>query len=291
MLYFLWLLFIQAHVSQYEFYGQVGDGHEDHSVWSRPEDWTKPRPAWKLTRQKPGSELVAETAAALAAASLVFRSVDSEYQSILLNHSRQLYDFANQYRGNYTASIPNISDFYNSWSGYGDELAWSAAWLLRATGEQRYQSDVDKHYADFGLNRRPHEFSWDEKTAGLQVLMAKITQKQIYRQQTENFCNYVSRQAPKTPKGLVFIAPWGSLRYASNVAFLCLQVRKIQLCRMNLFYCIRQAAEMGINSLEYLNFALKQINYILGDSGRSFVIGFGQNYPLRPHHTSRYFCI
>ncbi len=44
---------------------------------------------------------------------------------------------------------------------------------------------------------------------------------------------------------------------------------------------------MGINTQEYLDFASRQINYILGDSGRSYVIGFGQNYPQRPHHRSR----
>jgi endoglucanase len=219
---------LQAHVSRYEFYGQVGDGHEDHSVWSRPEDWTKPRPAWKLTQQKPGSEVLAETAAALAAASIVFRSADPFYQSTLLTHARQLYEFADQYRGRYSDSIPNVSDFYNSWTGYGDELGWAAAWLLRATGDQRYQADVDRHYAEFDLSRQPYEFSWDDKTAGLQVLMAKLTQNQTYRQQAEKFCNYVVRQAPRTPKGLVFLGTWGALRHASNAAFLCLQVTKNQ---------------------------------------------------------------
>ncbi|CAF1158092.1 unnamed protein product [Rotaria sp. Silwood1] len=219
--------FIKAHVSEYEFYGQVGDGYDDHASWSRPEDWTKPRPAWKVTRQQPGSDLLAETAAALAAASLVFRSSDPSYASTLLIHARQLYDFANQYRGKYSDSIPNAANFYNSWSGYGDELGWSAAWLLHATGEQGYQTDVEKHYAEFELDRQPQEFSWDDKTAGVQLLMAKITQKLTYRQQVENFCNYIVRQAPKTPKGLVYLDQWGTLRHAANVAFLCLQAADI----------------------------------------------------------------
>ena len=36
----------------------------------------------------------------------------------------------------------------------------------------------------------------------------------------------------------------------------------------------------------YRNFAKKQIHYMLGDSGRSFVVGFGHNPPQRPHHSS-----
>jgi endoglucanase len=151
--------------------------------------------------------------------------VDPAYQSTLLTHARQLYDFADQYRGKYPESIPNAVGFYDSWSGYGDELGWAAAWLLRSTGDLRYQADVDRHYAEFGLNKQPYEFSWDEKTAGLQVLMAKATNNQTYRQQAERFCNYVVRDAPKTPKGLVFLGNWGALRHASNAVFLCLQVK------------------------------------------------------------------
>lgn len=31
-------------------------------------------------------------------------------------------------------------------------------------------------------------------------------------------------------------------------------------------------------------YGLQQINYMLGDSGRSFVVGFGENAPQRPFH-------
>jgi len=136
-----------------------------------------------------------------------------------------LYDFARENRGIYSDSIPDAANFYRSWSGYGDELAWAAAWLLRATGEQRYRTDVEKYYMEFDLSSRPTEFSWDNKAAGVQVLMAKITQQANYRQQAETFCNYIVREAPKTPKGLVFLSPWGALRHAGNLAFVCLQVK------------------------------------------------------------------
>lgn len=185
-----------------------------------------------MTAQNPGSDLVGETAAALAAASMVFKRTNPAYSTVLLTHARQLYDFANENRGKYSDAIPNAAAFYNSWSGYGDELAWSAAWLARATGEARYLADAEKHIREFSLDRRPNEFAWDDKTAGIQILMAKITDKATYRQQAENFCNYIVRQAPRSPKGLVFLSQWGALRHASNVAFACLQVRTI-----NYFTC------------------------------------------------------
>lgn len=89
------------------------------------------RPAWKITPQKPGSDLAAETAAAMAAASIVFRSSDKRYSMKLLQHAEDLYEFADKYRGVYSDSIPNAASFYRSFSGYKDELVWGAAWLFR----------------------------------------------------------------------------------------------------------------------------------------------------------------
>ena len=51
---------------------QVGDGHADHAYWGRAEDMKMNRPAWKISPTAPGSDLAAETAAALAAGSIVF---------------------------------------------------------------------------------------------------------------------------------------------------------------------------------------------------------------------------
>jgi hypothetical protein len=80
-------------------------------------------------------------------------------------------------------------------------------------------------------------------------------------------CDYTVDAAPKTPKGLVFLSEWGSLRSASNSLFICLQ-----------------AAKLGVNTAKYNAFAKEQIDLMLGDWGRSFVVGFGQNPPQFPHH-------
>ena len=47
--------FIKAHVSENEFYGQVGRGDLDHNWWGRPEDMTMERPAYKIDAQHPGN--------------------------------------------------------------------------------------------------------------------------------------------------------------------------------------------------------------------------------------------
>ena len=59
-----------------------------------------------------GSDLAAETAAALGAASIVFKNVDSTYSNTLLTHAKQLFDFANNYRGRYSDSNRETFNFY-----------------------------------------------------------------------------------------------------------------------------------------------------------------------------------
>ncbi len=54
----------------------MGDGDEDHKKWVRPDDMAMPRPAWSITPTKPGSDLAGETAAAMAAASILFKAQD-----------------------------------------------------------------------------------------------------------------------------------------------------------------------------------------------------------------------
>ncbi|CAG2108742.1 unnamed protein product, partial [Medioppia subpectinata] len=265
--------FIKCHTSDTEFYGQVGNGEEDHAVWGRPEEWpkSKVRPAYKVTTAHGGTDLLGETSAALAAASMAFNATDPNYSVTLLTHAKSLYTFADKHRSTYTAEITDAQNFYKSWSGFGDELAWAATWLLRATNDSQYRSEIDKHFNEFSvqLTGRPTQFGWDDKTAGVQVLAAEVTGDQKYKTLAKNFCDWVVYTAPKTPKGMVYIDQWGTLRHASNVAFVCLQ-----------------AAKVGINPEVYKRFAKSQIGYALGDTGRSFVVGVGVNPPTRPHHRS-----
>jgi hypothetical protein len=59
----------------------------------------------------PGSDLAGETAAALAAASMAFRATDPTYANTLLSHARQLYSFADNFRGKYSDCITDAVRF------------------------------------------------------------------------------------------------------------------------------------------------------------------------------------
>lgn len=71
--------------------GVVGDPNGDHTCWQRPEDMNTPRTSYIVTTQKPGSEVSAEIAAALAASSMVFSASDKAYSMLLLTRARQVH--------------------------------------------------------------------------------------------------------------------------------------------------------------------------------------------------------
>lgn len=50
------------------------------------------------------------------------------------------------------------------------------------------------------------------------------------------------------------------------------------------------AAVDGVGGDDYLTWAMSQINYILGDNNYhiSYEIGFGGNFPHKPHHRGAY---
>jgi hypothetical protein len=73
---------------------------------------TMNRPAWKIDTRNPGSDLAGETAASLASASILFKNSDRGYSDKLLKHAKQLFDFADRYKGTYSDSISNAKDFY-----------------------------------------------------------------------------------------------------------------------------------------------------------------------------------
>ena len=109
----------KAHARPDVLYVNVGDGNSDHACWERPEDMDTPRRAYMVNATHPGSDVAAETSAALAAASLVFRARDPAYSSKLLRAARQVFDFADRYRGSYSNSLSSVvCPFYCSYSGY-----------------------------------------------------------------------------------------------------------------------------------------------------------------------------
>lgn len=262
------------------FYAQVGDGDIDHAYWGRAEMMTMGRPAFYVDAAAPGSDVAAESAAALAAISMIFADAQPAYAAQLLDHARSLYQFADQHRGKYSDAIPDAAQFYQSWSGYQDELCWGALWLHRASG---LASDLTKAKTAYdalsggGAGNHPYQWghSWDDKKYGCYVLMATVDADPRYRQDAERWLNYWTigvngQRVSYTPGGLAWLDQWGALRYSMNTAFCALVY----------------ADRVNNPDQRYSNFAKSQMAYLLGSNpaARSYVCGFGNNPPTQPHH-------
>nr|QIN90904.1 endoglucanase [uncultured bacterium] len=275
--------FIKAHPSPNVLYGQVGNGNADHAWWGPAEVMPMNRPAYKIDSSCGGSDLAGETAAAMAASSIVFRPTDPDYADKLLTHAKQLYTFADTVRGKYSDCITDAANFYKSWSGYNDELVWGAIWLYRATQDSSYLAKAESYYANLGTEPQTTTKSykwtiaWDDKSFGCYALLAKLTGKQQYIDDTNRWLDWWTvgvngQRVNYSPGGQAVLDQWGSLRYAANTAFVALVYSDW------LTDATRKA--------RYHDFAVRQINYALGDNPRksSYVVGFGNNPPRNPHH-------
>ncbi|KAM0822462.1 hypothetical protein ACQ4PT_071473 [Festuca glaucescens] len=299
--------FVKAHTRPDELWAEVGDGDTDHYCWQRPEDMTTSRQAYKVDRDHPGSDVAGETAAALAAASMVFRESNPHYAHLLLHHAQQLFEFADKYRGKYDSSIAEVKSYYASVSGYKDELLWAALWLHRATGRADYLDYAVDNAHDFGgTGWAITEFSWDVKYAGVQILAARLLLRgehtaaqretlERYQAKAEHYvCACLGRNAPgdedannnveRSPGGMLYIRQWNNMQYVTNAAFLLSAYSDyLSDAGVDTVTCAGGAtADAG----EAAALAREQVDYVLGDNPRgvSYLVGYGAKYPARVHH-------
>jgi endoglucanase len=280
--------FIKAHPSANELYGQIGNGGADHAWWGPAEVMQMARPSYRVTTSCPGSDLAGETAAAMAAASIAFRPTNATYANTLLTHARQLYAFADTYRGKYSDCITDASSFYNSWSGFNDELVWGAIWMYRATNETAFLDKAQSYYANLSNQQQTTiksykwTHAWDDKSYGSYVLLAKLTGATQYHNDAQRWLNWWTvggtahgadgTRVNYSPGGQAVLDQWGSLRYAANTSFAAL--------------VYSDAITDTTLKARYKDFAKRQIDYALGANpqNRSYVVGFGANPPRNPHH-------
>ena len=244
---------------------QVGDGSKDHAWWGPAEVMQMERPAFKGNKC---SAVWGESAAALAVASIVLGN------SSYLTAAKEYYAKAETEASDadYTAA----SGYYNSWSGFRDELAWAGAWLYLAGAGNTYLQKAEQYAASQVNATNKWALCWDDKGVGAMLLLAKITGKPEYKAYIERHLDfwtvgYGGSKITYTPKGLAWLDQWGSLRYATTTAFVAF------------VYSDWSGADPS-KATTYRNFAVSQVNYALGSAGRSFVVGFGTNPPKRPHH-------
>ncbi|GLT47728.1 hypothetical protein SLA2020_213960 [Shorea laevis] len=289
-------------------YSQVGGSQngstipDDHTCWMRPEDMDYKRP---VQTANAGSDLAGEMAAALAAASIVFRDNDA-YSKKLIKGAETLFAFARDpgRRRRYSLGNSFIEPYYNS-SGYYDEYMWGAAWLYYATGNNTYISlatnpGIPKNSKAFYMFLGQRVLSWDNKLPAAMLLLTRYRiflnpgypyedMLSMYHNVTIlNMCSYLHEfnVFNWTRGGMIelqYQQPQQPLQYVANTAFLA-----------SLFADYLNATRIpGINcGPDYIplnvlrSFATSQMDYILGKNPMkmSYVVGYGSKFPRHVHH-------
>lgn len=100
-----------------------------------------------------------------------------------------------------------------------------------------------------------------------------------YMSNSRRFFNqYLSLSIPHTPKGLAYPFHWGAARQATNIA-------AIALIQSSLMVDFKDDASYAGR---LFNYAKHQTDYILGSSGRSWMVGYGEGYPQHIWQKSTY---
>ncbi|GMH42143.1 hypothetical protein BSKO_10062 [Bryopsis sp. KO-2023] len=271
---------LKCHTGENEFYAQVGYGTVEHTMWGRPEELfaNYVRVGQMLNETHPGSDILGSSAAALASAHIVFKDVDPEYANTLLDHAKDLYLFGKTYTGLSSDNLNDCKPFYHS-QEFRDDLAMGAMWLYKATGDREYLLACEKHLDSMSeeMGGITPYFGWENVGAGVSVLLAQETGHHKYISEVDSHLRNWIYDITYTPGGLAWLTEWGSLRFDANTAFLAFVHAKhvmehstapFENMRVSTFQC----------------WAMFQIRYLLGDGGRSFVVGVGRNYPKFVHH-------
>ncbi|KAK4406988.1 Endoglucanase 17 [Sesamum angolense] len=285
---------LKATVHPDTIYVQVGDAKKDHACWERPEDMDTPRSVFKIDKNTPGTEVAAETAAALAAASLVFRKCDPNYSKILARRAIRVFEFADKYRGAYSVGLkPYVCPYYCDFSGYQDDLLWAAAWLHKATKSRTYLSYIQANGQTLGADESDYTFGWDNKHVGARILLSKaflvqnVQPLHDYKSHADSYiCSLIPgtpfSTAQFTPGGLLFKMNDSNMQYVTSTAFLLVTYAKYLTTSQKIVNCGGHV----ITPKKLRTFAQKQVDYLLGDNPlkMSFMVGYGSRYPLRIHH-------
>ncbi|WOK97987.1 endoglucanase 10-like [Canna indica] len=281
--------------------GDTSKGPEpnDHYCWMRPEDIDYPRPVYECHSC---SDLAAEMAAALAAASIVFKD-SKTYSEKLVHGAKTLFKYGREQRGRYSPGGSDPSIFYNSTS-YWDEFVWGGAWLYFATGNSSYLQlatapGLAKHAGAFWGGPDYGVFSWDNKLTGSQVLLSRLRlflspgypYEEILRtfhNQTGNImCSYLPYFSSfnRTKGGLIQLNHGRPqpLQYVVNAAFLAsVYADYLDAADTPGWYCGPYFYSTDV----LRDFAKTQVNYILGNNPQkmSYLVGYGKRYPKHVHH-------
>ena len=265
------------------FYYQKGEGDADHKIWcTSPTKSTLSvanggeaggsRSIKKATGQV--TSMASLAGAALAAMSKAYAKFDPAYAAKCLEKAKVCYNFVTKT----TKGNSGSSAFYGDKSKYVTDETIFYAEMYRATGEKQYLTAAENAASSWmtqesGYN---HNFSLcynNTEDLGC-YLMASLGDATSYSTYGKTALQFLVNMYKPTSGYLMNQKNdgWGVLRFPANQAFVVALYSKLM-------------GETTINP-----YALKTIDYILGDNSNkfSYIVGFGDKHPLYPHHRNFY---
>ncbi len=279
--------FMKCNPNPNDFYFQVGAGATDHQWWGAvelmddlPTRLMSQRPSYKVTATQGGSAVCAGTAAALIATSILLEDEDPSYAAECLSHAEDLIDLAEAAMSDaYYNTI--AAGFYQSWSGFYDELSTAYVLMYMKTGDSSWLTASVEAATHWNLQvgetvwEYAWSLAWDDMHYIAQIFLARITGESIYIDSIERNIDWWLPGGGITysPGDQAHLTEWGSLRHSTDQSFVTSIWLNDPLCT---------ASKLA----DYKAFIETQVNYALGSNPRSssYLIGFGDNYPLNPHH-------
>ncbi len=243
---------------------QVGDGKTDHDYWGAPEVQPTERPAYFATAARPATDITSLAAAAMAADYINSGNNES------LKYAKALYSFANDNPVKVVGDdhAPSDDEYYKSCS-YKDDLAYAAAWLYIATGDNTYLNEAEQNLNGAVYDVPYWIYCWDDTWLGGMVLIAEKTGNSDYWNAIKETLD-IWQTNYNSPQGYACIDKWGSARYNTNAQFIALIYAKHK------------------GNMRYADWAKSQMDYLLGDntSKTCYITGISENSVKYPHHAA-----
>ncbi|GKV14213.1 hypothetical protein SLEP1_g25116 [Rubroshorea leprosula] len=176
-----------------------------------------------------------------------------------------------------------------------DELIWAAAWLYNATKLEKYQNYIFQNMSKleaYFSNGSFSEFGWDNKHAGINVLISKLNMtdtesSHLFLSNADKLvCSLLPNSGTSSASflqgGLLFKQGGSSLEHATALSFLLLVYGRTLGQTRRQVHC----GETIVTPERLTEFARGQVDYILGNNplGISFMVGYGKKYPQRIRH-------
>ncbi|KAF9360540.1 hypothetical protein BGX26_008960 [Mortierella sp. AD094] len=288
-----WL--IKVHPNNNTLYVQVAVDEVDNNYWSPDTGIPTPRPSFFVSSTKPGTDVMADAAAAFASCSIMYRDKikDTENAATLQSHAEALYQLAETAMPQqvYQTVVPAAACCYPS-AGYMDELAWGAAWMYRMTKDVKFETKASQYVDQMNLKSGAviQPVSWDDKSGLIYILMAGLTRDTPDGGKWQNLAERFAAFTVNPRKPCVFTK--GGMYYCygesgndsavvmANAAFAMI----ILASNMEASSIAMDSATMD-KILSYKEFTLKQTRYLLGDNPEKtpYIVGVHPNSPANPH--------